>query len=337
MTALRAAAALAALVALVAPAAADDELDFDWADATVESEKDVEFRTLMRRARDLIQRASEAMPREGPDLAIRAAETLARASALRPRDPTPHFMAAETIYGWDLEIKNAEKWLARGVHHYSEFIRLAPRDPRLSRALFNRSIMLTKQAGTKDLEAKFKAALADYERQLAMLDQVSPDGDTRRDLGRILSNAAELYMGVGDLDTAIEMYLEALHFHDYNLYKYGLAIALDRDGQRGKAHDILREVLANPDERERLSINRQGVFFVPEGDKSYYFALIWEVRGDFRKAADYYRRFIAALPDSPYIERARESLAEVANKRGSPSPARSPLELRERPRFGPLP
>lgn len=311
--------------------AVSDNLDFDWSDATVETDDDQLFRDLMAQGRALMERSSEAMARPGTDIAIRAAEVLGRAAKLRPDDPTPHFLAAEVIYGWELGDMNPKKWLARGVYHYSEFLRLAPKDPRAMHALFNRSILLTKQANSKNLKEKFKAAIADYERQLAMTDQVSPDSSGRADLGRIFSNAAELYMGIGDLDTAIEMYLEALHYHQDNLYKYGLAVAFDRDGQRGRALDILREVLSSVDERQRRSISRNGVFFVPEGDKNYYEALSYEALGQWRPAETYYRRFLDALPHSPYARRARENLAEVRRKQGKPAklPKPDPFELRD--------
>ena len=68
------------------------------------------------------------------------------------------------------------------------------------------------------------------------------------------------------------------------------------------------------------------VFFVPEDDVYYYEALGDKVAGRTRSAIDNYRRFVAALPASPWVGRATRHIEELRavldSERTTTKPAR---------------
>ncbi len=306
------AACLVLLVPLLPPVANIAEADeassrtfsFDWEDST--DKKDlVEYIRLMKRGRHYVMRSAEARIRsEGRDDGFRAADLFARAAKLRPEKAEPHYFAAEVLNAW-----GAEDFVRRthqAINHYSEFIRLAPKDPRVPDALFVRSILLTKLGG----EENIKKALADYDVRLRLHNHLSIDPGERGSIALILSNAAELHMYIGDLERAIGLYYDSLEFAGGSaiLYSYGLAVALDRDGQRVRA----RQIMGDSVRRDMLAaLSRDTVFFIPNGDIHYYRALGFESIGQKAKAIRYYQQFLRALPDSQYAEQARRNLAAL--------------------------
>ncbi len=279
---------------------------FDWEDAIDSDTTIAQYNELMTRARNYVLRSSEARySREGRDDGFRAADLYARAAALRPDQAEPHYLAAEVLQAWgaDMFVKRTHQAIA----HYSEFIRLAPKDPRLPDALFGRSILLTKLGGDDNI----KKALADYDIRLRLLNHLSIEAGERESIALILSNSAELHMYIGELDRAIGLYYDSLKFARGDstiLYSYGLAVALDRDHQGTVARQIMKEAFR----RDKLAqLSKSSVFFIPPGDVNYYRALGFEAAGLHQKAIVYYKRFLRVLPKSRYVERARQNLATL--------------------------
>ncbi len=232
-----------------------------------------------------------------------------------PSQGEPHYRAAELIYAyWVAEQTAPDPDITRrAIEHWRAFERLSPRDPRLDWALFRRSIAYTKLGGEENL----RAAVADYEAQLRLTDESTPDAALNAAL--VLSNAAELYMAVGELDESITLYLRALELNDRALYGYGLALALDRDGQGVKAREVMRNY-ALSDKLKQLTEDH--VFFIPEGEIHAYLALGYDALGDVAKAIENYQAYLRFQPASRYSKRATARLAELRERprsaRGKP-------------------
>lgn len=236
-------------------------------------------------------------------LAYRAVEAYEEAAREPAHAAEAHFRAAEVLYAYFIANVNHPdvRTTLRAIGHWEAFTSARLDDPRLQSVLFRRSIARTKLAGDEHL----RRALDDY----AALQSLSPASD--RELPTILSNAAEIHMTLGDLDTAIDLYQEALGLQNDPLYGYGLAVALDRDGQEIKA----REIMATYAGSDRLfALTKSGVFFIPSGDIHYYLGLGFESLGHHRQAAEQYRAFLDLLPNSRYAPRARSHLGRVVGR-----------------------
>ena len=83
-----------------------------------------------------------------------------RAAELEPKRCEPHYRAAELLnaywVSYDDNHFDAEE-AKRGIRHWNEWQNLCPRDTRLARALFRRSIAYTKLGG----EDNYRNAIAD--------------------------------------------------------------------------------------------------------------------------------------------------------------------------------
>jgi tetratricopeptide (TPR) repeat protein len=240
-------------------------------------------------------------------LALRAVEAYERAAKIRPRAAEPHYRAAEVLYGHFIRANRNPpgKPTQRAIRHWDEFQRKAPRDPRLADAIFNRSFTLTKIGG----EEMYRRAIADYAAELSLIDAATAPPER---MATLMTNKAEIHMAVGELEQAIEHYYRAVEYNPQeSAYAYGLAVALDRDGQAAKA----REVVASHKYRHEILFPPQGeVFFVPEGDVYWYQSLGYESLGQYGSAANYMKRYLSAQPNSPYAARARESLKVLERK-----------------------
>lgn len=240
-----------------------------------------------------------------PQLVRRAVEEYEAAARADKSAAEPHYRAAEVLYAHLINDRPyPDRTVAmRAIEHWNAFERLAPKDPRLEDALFRRSITYTKLGG----DANYTKAVEDYEEELRIADESSFSSN----LPVIVSNAAELYMATGRLDEAITKYKRALELRDEALYGYGLALALERDGQGAKA----REVMFHYAYGDRMrSLHQNGVFFVPAGDIHAYKALGYESLGDYQRAARHYEAFLRAQPKGRYSDLARRRLEEVKKK-----------------------
>lgn len=282
-----------------------------------------DYAAAMRAADALAERAA-LLHRADKDgarrLAERAIQAYERAAEAAPGRAEPHYSAAELLYSHFASDERTfdSRRGQRAVQHWEAFERLAPLDPRLGQVLFHRSIVYTKLGGQRNYER----AQADYRRQLGLLD-VTRDGPGL--IAMVLSNAAEILMAMGELDQAIEFYQRAIELEDRPLYGYGLAVALDRDGQGAKAREVM---LARAQSDQLRALSEQGVFFVPDGDVHYYYALGHEALGDARTAIAHYERFLDIPATSRFHERARDNLAVL---RRALTGRRAPAGDRPRP------
>ncbi len=254
----------------------------------------------------------------------KAALAYEAASRARPDAAEPHLRAAAALNAFYLECDPAEAPLCdaqpdpaiaeRVIAHWDAFTRLAPLDPRgTDEILLNRALLHTKLATHEHLVA----AAADYEEVLArMRDNARTDAvfTTRGRRGLVLGNLAETYMMLGDLDRAIETYRASLLVDPDTSRMFGLAVALDRDEQRGEAFRMLR--LQGGDALEVLirDINSHRVFFVPDGEAEYYLALGAEWAGDPVGAIERYEAFLRSGAHPRYAPRARAHIARLKAK-----------------------
>jgi tetratricopeptide (TPR) repeat protein len=252
------------------------------------------------------ERAREAAEQIALGLARRALESYELAVKADPTQVEPHYRAGEVLLAFMIDDNIAPpSSLDRAIEHWRQFERKAPLDPRLTSILDDRSIALTKRGGRQN----HLAAIADYGHSLELMDQSSEN--LRENVARLISNRAELYMMVGDLDRSIEGYERALKFYPDTVYGYGLAVALDRDKQGVRARDTAR-LYAQTDSRNALQ--RPGTFFVPQGERFYYIAIRHEGRGDYRAAIKAYEELLRRLPTSPWAKQARANIKDLGPK-----------------------
>ena len=101
---------------------------------------------------------------------------------------------------------------------------------------------------------------------------------------------------------------------DLILAYFGLAVALDRDGQTVAAREMMRRALALDATTSVLAlaaVPNSDLFFVPAGDVYYYIGLARSVAGRREEAADAFRAFLAQQPGSRWAGRARGHLSEL--------------------------
>src|SRR5262249_27963582 len=134
--------------------------------------------------------------------------------------------------------------------------------------------------------------------------------------------AADSFMALGRLGEAIAHYRLALEHTSKEgalliaTPHYGLAVALDRDGQPERSAEEMRLALVRDPELAELE-DRGGVF-VRAGDKHYYVALGEIARGRLSEAAAALRRFLASGPPPRYAARAGARLKEVEARLAAP-------------------
>jgi tetratricopeptide (TPR) repeat protein len=124
------------------------------------------------------------------------------------------------------------------------------------------------------------------------------------------ANAAESLMAMGRLEEAIQRYQESVTLQANNVLAWwGLAVASDRDGQAGRAREAIQRALALDPSMSRLT--DRTVFFVPDGDIHYYFALGYAQKGNLDQAKGQMQSFLTKLGNGPWAHRARQHLAEL--------------------------
>lgn len=303
------------LVQLAGPADAEST----WRKLGAVGNQERRFRNALDDAEHLAIRAAEQY-NQGDEgraraLALRAADAYEKAAELSPRHPEPHYRAAEILNGFFVDGQDYSPPphpTMRAIRHWNRFLELAPADPRAEDVLFTRSLAYTKLGGDKN----FEKAAADYESILSIIDTASAEP---AQVATIMTNAAEVYMGIGKLDRAIELYTAGLEHNREQVYAYGLAVALDRNGQHVRA----REVMANY--RFRIDVMRPQppqlvtFFFVPRGDEFWYYALGQESNGDLASARNYYKQYLRFQGNSRYADLARRHIQRLDDliKRGA--------------------
>jgi tetratricopeptide (TPR) repeat protein len=221
--------------------------------------------------------------------------------------------------GWN----KAKRELAKQIiAAWDAFEARSPLDPRLSvettgdsEILFDRAILHTHLATKPDLQA----AAADYEKLLGRND--GSDGAA----GRVLGNLAETYMMLGRMEEALDTYREALRSSYDTSTFYGYAVALDRDGSSKQAMEIIQGLGRDQRDNFRLQVVGGTTFFVPEGEKFYYFALVDEAFGFEEEAMDSWEKYIASGAHPEFQPRAKAHLdALTAHKKRKAIPIEPP-------------
>jgi len=237
-----------------------------------------EYERAMAEGRELVAKLGRFASEE-------AALAFQRAIAASPRRAEGHLELGKVLFGLPGREEEAVDSLRRG--------RELGADDSDGRIAFLLGVLLTKLS---DLEG----AVREYRRA------------ARADSSPVtLSNAAEALMALERLGEAIALYRRAVAVSPgYVLAWWGLAVALDRDEQVAAASKAARQALGLDPTMNVL--NEDGVFFVPEDDVYYYQAVGDEAAGRTRAAIRNYRRFVAALPASPWVGRAKRHIEELA-------------------------
>jgi TonB family protein len=100
-------------------------------------------------------------------------------------------------------------------------------------------------------------------------------------------------------------------------------VAYDRDEQISKAQAMAQAAIAA--DRNMNELKSPSVFFIPEGDIHYYFAMGYLVQGKTEEAKKEWQLFLKDLPDSQWAPRARAHLAELGVAEKRPPRARKRL------------
>jgi tetratricopeptide (TPR) repeat protein len=245
------------------------------------------------------------------------------AAAAKPDEGEPYFRIGKLLYAfyfdctdpysrnlapptcrdlggrWDRKKREQAKDV---IAAWDAFEARAPFDPRLSvettgdsEILFDRAILHTHLATKPDLEA----AALDYEKILARHD--GADGAS----GRVLGNLAETYMMLGRMEESLDTYREALRKSWDTSTWYGYAVALDRDGSSKQAIEIIQSLGRDQRELFHTSVLQGVTFFVPDGEKFYYFALVDEAFGYDDEAIDSWEKYIASNAHPEFQPRAK--------------------------------
>ena len=194
-------------------------------------------------------------------------------------------------------------------------------------------------------QGRLKSAVMEYERAeriVAASEDISRIKRQRR--ARVQGNAAECLMGLGRLEEAIQRYQEALTLgYDTELNHWGLAVALDRDEQQDKALYHARRAMGRHHSMKVLT--GPTVFFVPDGEVHYYFAVGYLAQAKPALARRSFEVFLAKLPGSQWAPRARAHLTQLggAGRKPLPGPVKglapkpgqtgADLEARDRSRY----
>jgi tetratricopeptide (TPR) repeat protein len=265
----RSAAGLLCALGIAAPAAADDMLAPRHVSAPfwrrAREPEAARAEALVRQGRALLVPALRVSFLLGKDASIQrrvgienALSRFERARELTPDDPELLFLTGRALSAWQregggrAEHKNAEA--------IESFLALRALDPwyEAETVAFELGILYTR-------EARFREAQAEYERALRLRLEV--EGDSA-----VLGNLAEVTMLAGDLERSVRLYERAIGegSSDQRLLSlWGLAVALDRLGERARAIDSAQEALRS-DQRPMHVLEQGGVFFVPAHERHYY-------------------------------------------------------------------
>lgn len=282
----------------------------------------------------MLANAHGLSPKEARRQIQLAVTSYKNAAAAKPKEGEPYFRIGRTLYSFFLECNDAiiapslrstfcsadprafdRKHAEQVIEAWNEFEKLAPLDPRFTvssifgetEILFRRAILHTKLATRAHLEA----ASGDYEKILARQDAAG-DGVNEN----VVGNLAETYMMLNRMDEAIEMYKVALRGGGAETSTwYGFAVALDRDERTQQAIEVIQSL----GEDQRNAFHRKVIagdtFFVPEGEKHYYFALSDEAFGLDEEAIDNWKKYIASGAHPEFRPRAKAHLDALLSKR----------------------
>jgi tetratricopeptide (TPR) repeat protein len=268
----------------------------------------------------------------------KAIEQYRLAAKANPRSPEPYFRIGTVLNTFFFECEeppapptcmgrmNPDK--AREiVDAWDAFERLAPLDPRINEILLQRAILRTKLVVRSDKSdhGLLEAAMHDYK---ALVER--GDGLMRMSLDGVLGNLAETHMMLGQLDEAVETYINAYRVGGRNTSViYGLAVALDRSDREDYAMTLIRDQSLLGYEKFKALLEAGAIFFVPIGEDQYYRALIEEAFGNYDDAIIHWKAFIQSGAHPQFHARAKEHLDALLakkNLRWRPPVPRDPLK-----------
>jgi len=262
---------------------------------------------------------------------LRRAEAAYReASVARPGEAEPYFRIGNLLYQmhFDCEVQatrppTCDRSFATAmraeqvIQAWDQFERRAPLDPRVAEILTKRAILNTKAVdGTASDRTHLEAAARDYQ---AAFDRSDGLSKARGDEEVLLGNLAETYMMLDRLDEAIATYQRAIAAGAARVSTvYGLAVALDRDGSGDQAFRYIHAQGAGGFDAFTKEYMRKAVFFVPEGEHNYYFALLNEAFGNDGAALEYWNRYVGSRAHPEFQPRAREHIEQLHKRHVRP-------------------
>jgi len=313
-----------------------------WRNAIDQGSPDVHqdiYDSAMREGDSLtLQATSQSTSRDNVrSLVNQAVMSYRKASEAKPEMAEPYFKLGRLLYSFYFECTdsaalyshpsllcdNPDKFDAPHARQiiaaWDAFEARAPLDPRVSvernnagvdsdfNLLFHRAVLHTRLAGEDKVKpdeatAELQAATKEYEKILARTD--APDET-------ILSNLAETYMMLGNLDLSIDTYRQALRNNRNTETMYGLAVALDRDERGDQAKDVIVAQGMQAMNEFSKRVGSHITFFVPKGEENYYFALAYEAFGLNDSAIAYWKKFIDSGAHPEFQPRAKAHLAPL--------------------------
>jgi tetratricopeptide (TPR) repeat protein len=238
------------------------------------------------------------------------------ASRIDPSSPEPYYYLALMLIETRLECRDIcgfdPKIAAEALEAMDNFEARAPLDPRVGNMMTRRAIYHTRLAG----EAKGDAAKHHLESALdAYRSTIERYTSPRLNTEVVFGNMAETLMMLGDVESAIEYYRQALRTRPSTSITLGLAVALDRDERGTEARALLRELGADAIVDWEAVVNEGDIFYVPEGEVEYYRGLINESFGNYEAAAANYSTFIATRAHPQFAARAAHNRDALRAKR----------------------
>jgi tetratricopeptide (TPR) repeat protein len=289
---------------------ADSVWDEATTDVDAEQAKFSYQRNLEAGNEDVQLAVSELDPKRKRSHVLHALAAYRNSIAAMPDEPEAHYRLGIAEYTFMLACKQAwalcdpdnpdPQVLRDVVDHWHRFTDLAPLDTRGNALLFPRAILHTKLA----TKADFLLAVADYEE---LIDRHDGDDITARGTDNTLSNLAETYMMVDRLDDAIETYDRANALGGDISTVYGLAVALDRDGQGTRARQVIAKLGLEAFTDFEANVAAGQTFFVPEGEVYYYRALVEEALGLPQQAIIHWDLYIRSGAHPQYQPRAKHN------------------------------
>jgi tetratricopeptide (TPR) repeat protein len=132
-------------------------------------------------------------------------------------------------------------------------------------------------------------------------------------------------MMLGRLEESIDTFKEALRGAADTAVWYGYAVALDRDERTQQSFDVVKSLGRSQRDHFHARVIAGDTFFVPEGEKFYYFALVDEALGLEEDAINYWRQFLASGAHPQFQPRAKAHLEQLLKKKKkSPVPIEPP-------------
>jgi tetratricopeptide (TPR) repeat protein len=213
-----------------------------------------------------------------------------RAARLSPDDPEIVYLRARILY-------DLERW-REAVEALEPLITAAPRAPLVTEIALVLGVALTRLDRFADAAAAYRVFLD---------EEVWP---LRRAIA--LTNLAETHIAQEQLQLALDCFREALATDaTYSLAYFGMAVALDRLGEQGRAREVMLQGLTVGMGLSELS--NPDVFYVPQWEIHYYRALAQEALGQPDRALEEWQAFLeGGGDDGPYAETVRGHLRRLS-------------------------